>query len=139
MKVMVINGPNLNILEKREDVYGKSTLKEIEDMVRREAEELGVQVDFFHSNSEGELITAVQQAIDHYDGIIINPGGYTHYSVSLRDALAAFPGKIIEVHLTNIFSREDYRRKTVTGEAADCVISGGGPVVYQLALRMIGS
>lgn len=137
MKVLVINGPNLNILEKREDMYGNVTLDEIEASVREVADELGIEVDFFQSNSEGDLINAVQKAMNEYDGLIINPGGYTHYSVSLRDALAAFPGKIIEVHLTNIFAREDYRRKTITGEAADCVISGGGPAVYQLALRMI--
>lgn len=137
MKVLVINGPNLNILGKRESIYGNVTLDEIMSIVRKTAKELGIEVDFFQSNSEGELIDSVQKAIDEYDGLIINPGGYTHYSVSLRDALAAFPGKVIEVHLTNIFAREDYRRKTVTGEAADCVISGGGPAVYQIALRLM--
>lgn len=138
MKVLVINGPNLNMLGKREEQYGKSTLKEIEQAVQNRARKLGIDVDFFQSNFEGELIDKIHSAVGVYDAIIINPGGLTHYSISLRDALAIFKGKKIEVHLTNIFSREEYRKKTITGEAVDAVISGFGAKVYEIALISLG-
>ncbi|MCX7832323.1 MAG: type II 3-dehydroquinate dehydratase [Actinobacteria bacterium] len=138
MKVLIINGPNLNMLGKREEKYGKATLEEIEQAVKDKARELAIEVDFFQSNFEGELINKIHSAVGVYDAIIINPGGLTHYSVSLRDALAIFKGKKIEVHLTNIFSREEYRKRTITGEAVDAVISGFGEKVYEIALISLG-
>jgi len=137
MKVLVINGPNLNMLGKRESIYGELSLRDIEKKLVQEAEMLGVEIAFFQSNHEGELIDRIHEACGNYDALIINPGGLTHYSVSLRDALAIFKGKKIEVHLTNIFSREEYRKKTITGEAVDAVIAGFGPSVYAVALRAL--
>lgn len=135
--MLIINGPNLNLLGKREEVYGKKTLAEVNSLIQKEAEKLGLSVEFFHSNHEGELIEKIHKAIGVFDAIIINPGGLTHYSVSLRDALSSFKGKKIEVHLTNIFAREDYRKRTVTGEAVDAVISGFGEKSYLLALKAL--
>lgn len=137
MRVLIINGPNLNLLGKREKIYGELTLKEIEELLLNEAQELGMSVDFFQSNHEGELVDAVQSAIEKYEAIVINPGGLTHYSVSLRDALSAFPGIKIEVHLTNIFAREPFRQVTVTGGAVDAVIAGLSHFSYILALRAL--
>lgn len=134
MKVLIINGPNLNILGTREEIYGKKSLGEIYEKLRKKANELGIEIDFFQSNSEGELIERIQDANGKYEGIIINPGGLTHYSISLRDALAAFSGKKVEVHITNIFSREAFRRITVTGEAVDVVIAGAKEMSYILGL-----
>lgn len=137
MKVIVINGPNLDMLGRREPVYGSLSLKEIEKRLTEEAEKLGVEIVCFQSNHEGELIEKIHSACENFDAIIINPGGLTHYSVSLRDALAIFKGKKVEVHLSNIFSREDYRKKTITGEAVDAVIAGFGPDVYLVALKAL--
>lgn len=137
MRVIIINGPNLNMLDKREKIYGEHTLQEIERKLTDTAKELGIEIDFFQSNSEGSIIDKIHEAIDEYDGLIINPGAYTHYSIAVRDALSIFPGKKIEVHLTNIFSREEYRRKTVTGEAVDAVISGAGHLSYIVALHLL--
>jgi 3-dehydroquinate dehydratase-2 len=139
VKILIINGPNLNLLGKREAIYGELTLEEINSRIEAEAKKLGVEVDFYQSNYEGDLIDKIQAANKHYDALIINPGGLTHYSVSLRDALATFKGKKIEVHLTNIFAREEFRRRTITGEAVDGVIAGLGPDVYLLALRALGA
>jgi 3-dehydroquinate dehydratase-2 len=138
MKVLILNGPNLNMLGKREEIYGCMTLEEINEMLRAKARELGIEIAFYQSNHEGDLIERIQNAQGEYDGIIINPGGLTHYSVSLRDALSSFKGKKVEVHITNIFSRESFRRVTVTGEAVDVVIVGAGEKSYLLALYFLG-
>lgn len=134
MKVLIINGPNLNIVGRRESVYGTKSIEQINEEIIREAEKMDIEVEFFQSNHEGELIDKIQEAEGNFDALIINPGGLTHYSVSLRDALSSFKGRKVEVHLTNIFSREIYRRTTITGEAVDVVIAGAQELSYILAL-----
>lgn len=135
-KVLVIHGPNLNMLGKRETgVYGTATLDEINDAVRTAAKELGADVMFFQSNSEGMLIDKIQEASGRYDAIIINPGGYTHTSVSLRDAIAAVALPTIEVHMSNIYSREEFRHHSYITPVAAGQISGFGVNSYLLALR----
>ena len=135
MKILVINGPNMNLLGKREKVYGSFTLEELTEKVRAYAEKLGIEVEFFQSNYEGAIVEKVQQAEGVFDGIIINPAAYTHTSVAIRDALSAVRVDAVEVHITNIFAREEFRRKTITGGAAKGVIAGLGVKGYLLALR----
>ncbi len=135
MKVLVINGPNMNLLGKREKVYGSFTLEELVGKVRAYAEKLGIEVEFFQSNYEGAIVEKVQHAEGVFDGIIINPAAYTHTSVAIRDALSAVRVDAVEVHITNIFAREEFRRKTITGGAAKGVIAGLGAEGYLLALR----
>ncbi len=136
MKILVINGPNMNLLGKREkELYGGKTLSDLESAVSEEAKKLGVEVEFFQTNGEGEIIGKIQQAEGEFDGIILNPAGYTHTSVAISDAIRAVSVPVIEVHITNIFAREEYRAKTITGSAAKGVISGLGVEGYILALR----
>ncbi len=134
-KVIVIHGPNLNLLGLREpDVYGTRTLAEINEMIRLHAEKLGLEVTIVQSNHEGELIETIQQADERAEVIIINPAGYTHTSVALRDAIAAVRLPTIEVHLSNIFSREQFRHESVTAGVCRGQISGFGADSYILAL-----
>lgn len=140
MKILVIHGPNLNMLGSREpDVYGILTLDEVNDKIFAAANELGMDVDFYQSNSEGEIIDAVQQSGKTKDGIIMNPGAYTHYSYAIRDALAAVGIPVVEVHLSNIYAREDFRKVSVTAPVVNGVISGFGAESYILALRALKS
>lgn len=135
MKIKVINGPNMNLLGIRDKkFYGELSLDEINEKIKSKAKDIGATVDFFQSNCEGEIIDEIQNCIGAYDGIIINPGGYTHYSVAIRDALEAVQIPAIEVHLSNIFSREDFRNKTLTGQSARGIIAGLGAEGYILAL-----
>ncbi|AYO30714.1 MAG: 3-dehydroquinate dehydratase [Thermoanaerobacteraceae bacterium] len=135
MKIKIINGPNLNLLGIRDKrFYGETSLDEINENISKKALEMGATVDFFQSNSEGAIIDEIQKCLGNYDGIIINPGGYTHYSVAIRDALEAVRIPAVEVHLSNIFSREDFRRKTLTGQSAIGIIAGLGAEGYILAL-----
>ena len=135
-KILVINGPNLNLLGIREPhIYGSATLEEINATVSREAEALGLKADFFQSNSEGALIDRIQAARLEYDAIIINPAAYTHYSYAIADALAAVRLPAIEVHLSDITQREEFRRHSVTAAACIKQISGLGVVSYLVALR----
>ena len=132
-KILVIHGPNLDILGRREpEIYGDDTLEEINSMIRKRAAELSLEVEFFQSNHEGEIIDRIASS-DAYS-IIINPAGLTHTSVSLLDALRAFGGSVIEVHLSNILGREDFRQRSVTAAAARGLISGFGAKSYLLAL-----
>lgn len=138
MKILIIHGPNLNLLGRREpEVYGHTTLGEIDEMIRRAAAELGIAVDFFQSNCEGELIDAIQGAMDSFDGIVINPGAYTHYSIAIRDAIAGVGISAVEVHLSNVHAREDFRRVSVIAPVAVGQIAGFGPESYVLALRAL--
>ncbi len=135
-KLLVIHGPNLNMLGDREtDIYGNANLKEINDLIKKEGSSLGFEVDAFQSNDEGSLVSKLQEAQAKYDVIIINPAAFTHYSIALRDAVAAIKKPVIEVHLSNIYSREEFRQKSVISSVANGVISGFGPQSYILALR----
>jgi len=136
MKILVLNGPNLNLLGKREpDVYGKESLEEIMARVAARGKELGVEVEVFQSNDEGTLITRVGESAGKYDGIIINPAGYTHTSVALRDAVQACKLPCVEVHLSNIHAREEFRRSSMIAAACVGQISGFGGASYVLALE----
>ena len=135
--VLVLHGPNLNLLGVREpEVYGSTTLDEINGSLQVLAREAGVKLSSFQSNGEGELINHIHEAIDNgIDFIIINPAAYTHTSIALRDALAATGLPFIEVHLSNIFARESFRRKSYFSDLALGVISGLGTKGYELALK----
>lgn len=136
MKIAVVNGPNLNILGKRETgVYGTMTLTAIETLLRDEAREAGVEIQFFQSNSEGEIIDHVQGLEGAVDGLIINPAALTHYSVALRDALSFLTIPIIEVHLSNIYSRESFRHVSITAPVVTGQLAGLGHIGYVLALQ----
>jgi 3-dehydroquinate dehydratase-2 len=135
-KILVIHGPNLNLLGKREpEIYGKDTLEEIEAAVKKKAESLGIAVETFQSNHEGALIDRVQSAGDDFSGIVINPGAFTHTSVALLDALLAVDLPVIEVHLSNIHRRESFRQHSYTAKAAIGIIAGLGGRGYLLALE----
>ncbi len=138
MKILVINGPNLNMLSKRNrEIYGQKTLAEINSLMREQGEALNVETVPFQSNSEGALIDFIQQEANSADGIIINPGALTHYGLSLRDALADTNLPIIEVHLSNIYSREEWRAKSVIAPIARGQVSGLGWRGYIAALRAL--
>ena len=137
MKVLIINGPNLNMLGKREtSVYGATTLADIEKMIKERAQVLGTEIGFFQSNHEGELIERIHKAgIEKMDGIIINPGGFTHTSVALRDAMLAIDIPFVEVHISNVAKREDFRHVSYFSDIAIGTIAGLGPIGYCLALE----
>lgn len=138
MKLLLLNGPNLNLLGKREpDVYGRVTLKDIVAGVKTRARALRVQVDAVQSNDEGALVTRIGDAMGRYDGLLINPAAYTHTSVAIRDAIAAAKLPCVEIHLSNIHAREDFRHKSLT--AAVCIgqVSGFGATSYLLALEAL--
>lgn len=135
-RIIVINGPNLNLLGTREpEIYGSVTLAEIALEVNREAEELGLDVDFIQTNHEGEIIDKIHDARGKYDLIILNPGAYTHYSIAIRDAVKAAGLPCIEVHLSNIHAREEFRSRSVIAPVCTGQISGFGANSYLVALR----
>ena len=134
-KVLVINGPNLNLLGEREtEIYGSKTLPEIEQLTRTAAKNLGLEVDFFQSNHEGEIIDKIHEARRVFDAIIINPGAFTHYSIAIRDALKGVSIPAIEVHMSNIHNREDFRSKSVISPSCVGQISGFGYKSYITAI-----
>ena len=134
-KIMIINGPNINMLGIREpDIYGTDSLEKIKEICVNKAKELDFELDFFQSNSEGEIITCIQNCFKKYDGIVINPAGYTHTSVAILDALKAVSIPTIEVHISNIFKRESFRNFSYISLYANAVISGCGINGYVLAL-----
>jgi 3-dehydroquinate dehydratase II len=138
-KIQLINGPNLNLLGKREPhLYGSLTLKEINAELSLKAEKSGITLSFFQSNTEGIIIDLLHELLDSpLDGIIINPGGLTHTSVALRDALLMFSCPIVEVHLSNIYKREPFRHKSLLADIVMGQLSGFGPFGYQMALEAI--
>lgn len=139
-KILIIHGPNLNLLGTREvGVYGSETLDSINERCLELAHEIGVELDIHQSNSEGEIIDLIQGALGKTRGIIINPGAYTHYSIAIRDALAAVKLPCVEVHLSNIHAREEFRHNSVIAPVAAGQIAGFGGESYLLAIKgMVG-
>lgn len=136
MKILLINGANLNMLGIREpEKYGAKTLADIEELVINKGKELGAEVDVYQSNIEGEIVERIQQALGVYDGIIINAGGYTHTSVVIRDAIAAVKIPTIEVHMTNIHAREEFRHTSLLSGVCKAIVAGFGEDSYILALE----
>ena len=137
-RVLVIHGPNLNLLGSREpDIYGTTTLEEINGDLSSAAKEWGAEVEFFQSNYEGALVDRIQESQSWADGILINPGALTHTSVTLRDALAATGLPIVEIHLSNVFAREEFRQRSFVSPIALGVISGFGSMGYGLGLNAL--
>jgi len=135
MKIVVIQGPNLNMLGMREQhIYGPMKLEQIHEQMKMFAEQSSVEIEFFQSNLEGEIVDRVQECIGDADGIIINPAAYSHTSIAIRDALLAAQLPAIEVHLSNIHAREEFRSHSMTGEVCTGVIAGVGPIGYHLAM-----
>lgn len=138
MRVAVLNGPNLNLLGRREPaVYGHATLAEVESLVRVEAAHLGVTLSWSQSNHEGALIDAIQALPGAADGLLLNAGAYTHTSLAIRDALLAVAVPFVEVHLSNVFAREAERHRSLMADLAIGVIAGFGPQSYLLGLRAL--
>ncbi len=136
MKILVIHGPNLNMLGTREPgLYGSLTLENVNSAILKTARELGAEADFFQSNAEGALIDAVQGARGRYDGIVINPGGFTHTSVALRDAFLASGVPFVEAHISNVHAREPFRKISYFSDIALGVVCGLGAESYLSALR----
>jgi 3-dehydroquinate dehydratase-2 len=138
MRVFVLNGPNLNLLGNRQpEIYGSRTLADINDIVSAEAAELGIQVRSEQYNGEGQIVDALHGARGNFDGVALNPGAYAHYSYAIADAVAAIEIPVVEVHLSNLNAREDFRRVSVTARACRGMISGFGAVSYVLALHAL--
>ena len=138
--VLVLNGPNLNLLGTREpEIYGSETLVDIETACRERAKDLGLMVEFRQSNTEGELVDWVQEAGRSFDGLVVNAGAYTHTSLALLDALLAVDLPIVEVHLSNIHQRDEFRHHSYISKAADGMICGLGGQGYELALDALAS
>ena len=137
-KIIIINGPNLNLLgEREESKYGKTTLDEVKEICELHAKSINLEITFYQSNIEGEIVTIIQKAKNIYNGIIINAAGYTHTSVAILDALLAIKLPTIEVHITNIYNREDFRKKSLISKAAEGIICGFGIKGYIMALDSI--
>lgn len=135
-KILIINGPNLNMLGTREpEIYGTDTIADVEERCTALAESLGIDLTFYQSNYEGEIVTYIQQARERYDGLVLNAGGYTHTSVAIFDALSLLDIPVIEVHISNIFKREEFRHKSMVSPHASGIICGFGVKGYELALK----
>lgn len=138
MDILVINGPNLNLLGYREvGIYGDLSLQQIEEKILNHFTDKNLKIDFYQSNNEGDIITKLQGAVNNYHGIVINPAAYSHYSIAILDAIRAINIPVVEAHISNIYKREEYRRKSVTAEGAIGVISGFGYYSYILAIESL--
>ena len=134
--ILIINGPNLNLLGEREQSqYGSITFNSLKNLCLKKSKELGINLEFLQSNIEGEIVTMIQDARKKYDGIIINAAGFTHTSVSIRDALAIYKKPIIELHISNIYKREEFRHKSLISAVASGIICGLGANGYILAIN----
>ena len=134
-KIIIINGPNINLLGEREQSqYGSITFEQLKEKCLKKTNELKIDAEFFQSNIEGEIVTKIQQARKHFDGIIINAAGFTHTSVAIRDALDVFKKPIIELHISNIYKREKFRQKSLISDVVSGGIFGLGPEGYILAI-----
>ena len=135
MKIAVIQGPNLNMLGIREQhIYGPMSLDQIHEQLKGAASQNGVEVEFFQSNLEGEIVDRIQECLGTVDGIMINPAAYSHTSIAINDALSAVAMPVVEVHISNIYKREEFRQKSITAGASTGVISGFGPFGYHMGL-----
>lgn len=135
MKIAVIQGPNLNMLGLREQhIYGPMSLDQIHEQLKGAASQNGVELEFFQSNLEGELVDRIQESLGTVDGILINPAAYSHTSIAIKDALSAVELPTVEVHVSNIYKREEFRQKSITASSATGVISGFGPFGYHMGL-----
>ena len=139
MKILVLNGPNMNMLGIRQpEIYGRATYQDLVDMIQAEADRMGVEVSFFQSNHEGALVDAIHQAyFDKVDGIVINPAAYTHTSVAILDALKAVSLPAVEVHLTDVNAREDFRRISYARLACETTFAGYGFDGYRMAMEYL--
>ena len=139
-KIIILNGPNLNLLGNREtNIYGNTSLEKIEEISKTKCKELNIDLFFCQSNDEGKIIDLIQSVEKDYDGLIINPAAYTHTSVALLDALRAILKPKIEIHLSNIYNREEYRKKSITSEGVDGIICGFGAMSYTLAIEALNN
>ena len=139
-KVLIINGPNLNLIGEREkDIYGSISFEEIKKECLKESNRLGIEADFRQTNNEGEIINWIHEVNSDYDGLIINPAGYTHTSIAILDSLRSINKPKIEIHLSNIYNREEYRKKSITSEGVNGLISGFGVNSYTLAIQAINN
>ncbi len=138
MKIAVIQGPNLNMLGIREQhIYGPMTLDQIHDQMKGSAEQNGVELEFFQSNLEGEIVDKIQECLGTVDAIIINPAAYSHTSIAIADAISAVNLPVVEVHISNIYKREEFRQNSITARSSLGVITGFGPFGYHMALISI--
>ena len=138
--VVVLNGPNLNLLGEREpEVYGHETLADVEALCRKAASLAGLAVDFRQSNHEGVLVDWVHELRESAAGIVVNAGAYTHTSIALRDALVTVPGPVVEVHLTNVHAREEFRHRSYLADVATAVVAGLGPAGYAAAVEYVAT
>ena len=135
MKIAVIQGPNINMLGIREQhIYGPMTMEQIHEQMKQTAAQNNIELEFFQSNLEGEIVDKIQECLGEVDGIIINPAAYSHTSIAIKDAISAVALPTVEVHVSNIYKREEFRQKSITAQAATGVISGFGPFGYHLGL-----
>ena len=139
-KILIINGPNLNLLGNREDdIYGKDSLDKIKSDCEKKGIEKRLEIIFFQSNNEGEIIDKIHEVNDKFDGLIINPAAFTHSSIAILDSLRAINKPKIEIHISNIYSREEYRKKSITSEGVDGLICGFGSLSYILAIEALSN